>query len=104
MKSIKEYIHIFILVFIITFIIYCMVTDVNSRFVEPSAEQLNCEHEWYELGASIINFHDIYCPKCKKEERVTNSEWKKIKIDSEFAEQNKVRTSELYEKGRSESK
>lgn len=89
MRFLKEYMKTFVLVFIITLIIYFMVTDVNSRFVEPSTEQLNCEHEWYELGASIINFHDIYCPKCKKEECVTNSEWEKIKIDSEWEEKNK---------------
>ena len=58
---------------------------------QPNEQQLQCEHEYAEIGWSIASCsdgsgtsYDIYCPKCQWETTVSYKEWNRIQADMNY--------------------
>ena len=63
----------------------------ESQEPQPNEQQLQCEHEYAEIGWSITSCsdgsgtsYDIYCPKCQWETTVSYKEWNRIQADMNY--------------------
>ncbi len=56
-----------------------------EKVEEITDEQIVCEHQWTSIEWDIFaGVHRIYCPKCKLEKTVSNTEWNKIEADMQY--------------------
>lgn len=86
-KNKKKYlIH---LLLCLTFVL-CGCNIVEEK-PQQNAQQLQCEHEYVEIGWDINSCDDgsattvdIYCPKCQWETTVSYREWNRIQADIEY--------------------